>query len=129
MGNKQWFQILQIPNLVCVHFCSLRKMHNNPAINLEEIKIPIIDEYIFLDRKWSFVLHLKHLKSKCDKALQLLWVVAHTAWGAGWKTLLKLYRLQIHSQLNYDSFGYWSARKSYLKVLYKTKSYKPSKLF
>ena len=32
----------------CVHFCSVKKMHNNPVIKLEDTKIPIINEYKFL---------------------------------------------------------------------------------
>ena len=32
----------------CVHFCSLRKMHNNPVIKIEDSKIPVVNEYKFL---------------------------------------------------------------------------------
>ena len=32
----------------CVHFCQLRKMHNNPTLNLEGSEIPVVDQYKFL---------------------------------------------------------------------------------
>jgi len=39
----------------------------------------------------SFISHIKHLKEKCTKALNLLRVIAHTTWGADQQTLLHLY--------------------------------------
>ena len=41
----------------------------------------------------------------------------HTKWGADHQTLLKLYRALVGSQLDYGSFIYRSARKSYVKKL------------
>ena len=45
----------------CVHFRKLRKMHNDPLIKLEDIEIPVVNEYKFLgvifDRKF---IHLTH---------------------------------------------------------------------
>ena len=103
-----------------MHFYSLRKMHNYPAIKLEGTKILIVDEYKFLgvifNKTLSFIPHLKHMKSKGNKVLQPQRVVTHTKWGANWQTL-KLYWLQVCSQLNYGSFVYRSIRKSYLKDL------------
>ena len=32
----------------CVHFCSLRKMHNEPLLKIDDSKIPVINEYKFL---------------------------------------------------------------------------------
>ena len=105
----------------CVYFCQLRKMHNNPLIKLEHTDIPVIDEYKFLgiifDRKFSHIPHIKYLKTKTTQVQQLLRVVAHTKWGADCQMLLKLYRALVHSQLDYGSFIYRSARKSYIKKL------------
>ena len=105
----------------CVHFCQLRKMHNNPHIKFEDTEIPIVDEYTFLgvifDWKLTFIPHIKYLKNKCTRAQQLLPVVTHTEWGADRQTLLKLYRSPIHSKLDYAIFIYSSARRSYLKQL------------
>ena len=41
--------------------------------------------------------------------------MAHTKWGADRQTLLKLYRALVRSQLDYGSFIYTSARKTYIK--------------
>ena len=80
-----------------------------------------INEHKFLDlvfnKKLIFILHLKYLRSSCNKRLQLLHVIAHTEWGADWRTLLKLYMSLIRSKLDYSSFIYQSARKTYLKIL------------
>ena len=71
---------------VCMHFCHLRKAHNDPILTLDGIPIPVVEENKFLgvifDRKLSFIPHIKQLKAKCQKALNLLRVVAHTDWGA-----------------------------------------------
>ena len=32
----------------CVHFCSLRKMHNNPLLKIDDSEIPVVNEYKFL---------------------------------------------------------------------------------
>ena len=72
--------------------------------------------YIF-DRKLSFIPHIKHLKEKCTKALNLLRVVSHTTWGADQQTLLHLYRSLIRSKLDYGCVVYGSARSSYLRIL------------
>ena len=54
--------------------------------------IPVMEESKFLglifDRKLSFISHVKYLKDKCTKALNLLRVIAHT----DQQTLLHLYR-------------------------------------
>ena len=91
----------------------------NPVLKLNSTEIPIVEEHKFLgiifDKKLTFKPHIKHLRSKCNKAIQLLRVIAHTDWGADKKNLLKLYRALIRSKLDYGAFIYGSARKSYLK--------------
>ncbi|GFO15021.1 RNA-directed DNA polymerase from mobile element jockey [Plakobranchus ocellatus] len=63
-------------------------------------------------QKLSLENHVKYLKNKCLKALNLLRVVAHTDWGADRATLLKLYRTLVRSKLNYGSVIYGSAKKT-----------------
>ena len=72
---------------------------------------------ILFDRKLSFIPHIKYLKAKCLKALNLLKVLSHTSWGADRTTLLKLYRSLVRSKLDYGCIIYGSARKSYLQML------------
>ena len=97
----------------CVHFCQLRKQHDDPVLHVYGSPIPVVEESKFLgilfDRKLSFIPHIKYLKAKCLKALILLKVLSHTSWGADRTTLLKLYRSLVRS------YGY--ARKSYLQML------------
>lgn len=96
----------------CVHYCSLRKMHNDPVLKLEASEIPIVNKYKFLsiiyDKKLSVIPHIKYLKNKCTRAQELLKVVANGEWGDDWQTLLKLYRTLIWSQLDYSSLVYRS---------------------
>ena len=106
---------------VCMHFCQLRGMHNDPDLRLDGIPIPVVEEFKFLglifDRKLSFIPHIKFLKAKCQKALDLLRVVSNTDWGADRTVLLRLYRSIIRSKLDYGCSVYGSARKSYLRML------------
>ena len=104
-----------------MHFCSFRKLHNDPVLKIDDSKIPVVNKYKFLgvifDKKLSFIPHIKYLKNKSACAQQLLRAVAHTEWGAVRQTLIKLYRTLLRSQLDYGIFVYRSARKSYLKQL------------
>ena len=105
----------------CVHFCQLRKQHDDPVLHLYGSPIPVVEESKFLgilfDRKLCFIPHIKYLKAKCLKALNLLKVLSHTSWGADRTTLLKLYRSLVQSKLDYGCIIYGSARKSYLQML------------
>jgi len=55
-----------------------------------------------LTKELSFLPHLRYLKNKCTKALNLLRVVAHNSWGADQRTLLHLYRSFIRSKVHVD---------------------------
>ena len=105
----------------CVHFCQLRKVHDDPELYLYGSLIPVVEEFKFLgiifDRKLSFMPHIKYLKAKCLKALNLLKVLSHTKWGADRTVLLQLYRSLIRLKLDYGSIVYGSARKSFLRML------------
>ena len=106
---------------VCMHFCQLRKAHDDPVLILDGQPIPVVEETKFLgvifDKKLTFIPNIKKLKAKCQKALNLLRVVAHTDWGADRKILLNLYRTIVRSKLDYGCIVYGSARPSYLKTL------------
>ena len=104
----------------CVHFCKLRRIHNEPALYLYGSPIPVVEESKFLgvifDRKLSIIPHIRYIKAKCLKALNLLKVLSNTSWGADRPTLLHLYRSLIRSKLDYGSVVYGSARKSCLQM-------------
>ena len=80
-----------------------------------------MEETIFLgvifDRKLSFIPHLKYVKKKALKALNILKVIGNTEWGADRKVMLRLYRSLITSKLDYGCIVYGSARKPYLQML------------
>ena len=61
-------------------------MHAEPDLKLYGTSIPVVNETKFLgvvfDRKLTFVAHIRYLKDRCMKALNLLRVVAHKVWGA-----------------------------------------------
>ena len=105
----------------CVHFCQMRKLHEDPKLFLNNVQIPVVEQAKFLgvifDKKLSFIPHIKYVKSKCLKALNILKVLSNTDWGADRKVLLQLYRALIRSKLDYGSIVYGSARKSYLQML------------
>ena len=105
----------------CIHFCQHRKMHPDPVLKLGDNTLTVTKEYKYLgiifDNKLSFIPHIKYLKKKCNKTIQLLRIIAHTNWGADQKTLLKLYRSLIRSKIDYGCPIYGSARKSYIKEI------------
>ena len=84
---------------VCMHFSNQHSIHAEPDLKLYGASIPVVTEAKFLgvvfDRKLTFAAHIRHLKDRCMKALNLQRVVAHKDWGADCTTLLKLYRLHI----------------------------------
>ena len=59
---------LSFPNqkTQCVHFCQLRKQHDDPVLHLYGSPIPVVEESEFLgilfDRKLSFIPHIKYPK-------------------------------------------------------------------
>ncbi|MDA3086478.1 reverse transcriptase domain-containing protein, partial [Campylobacter sp. CS_ED1] len=105
----------------CVHFCNRRNCNEDPELKIYNTIIPVVAEAKFLgvifDKKLNFKSHISYLKTKCNKALNLLKVLSNTEWGADCFTLLHLYRSLIRSKLDYGSIVYGSARKSYLKPL------------
>ena len=105
----------------CIHFHNRREHFPDPEIRLAKSKIPAVTEAKFLglifDQKLTFRNHIQHLKTSCQKALNILRVVAHTDWGADKKTLLHIYRALVRSKLDYGSIIYGSARPSVLKSL------------
>ncbi|HIP82064.1 MAG TPA: reverse transcriptase-like protein, partial [Desulfocapsa sulfexigens] len=105
----------------CIHFCNMRKVHLDPELFLNKTPIKVVKEVKFLglllDSKLSFIPHIKALKTKCLKALDLLKVISSTKWGGDEQTLLHLYRSLVRSKLDYGSIIYGSARPSYIKQL------------
>ena len=104
-----------------MHICQKRGLHLDPQLFLDKSPIPVVEETKFLgvifDRKLSFIPHLKYVKKKALKALNILKVIGNTEWGEDRKVMLRLYRSLIRSKLDYGCIVYGSARKSYLQML------------
>ena len=68
----------------CVQFCQLRIHHYEPVLHLYGSPNPVVEKSKFLGmifaRKLNFIPHIKYLKAKCLKALNLLKVISHTFW-------------------------------------------------
>ena len=103
---------------VCMHFCRLRSANPNSDLTLNGTLIPVVEQTKFLGVTFdTFIPHIRYLREKCVKALNLLRVVAHTSWGADQHTLLHLYRSLVRFKLDYGSVIYGSAQESYLRML------------
>ena len=104
-----------------MHFCNKRELHPDPELKLYNSPIKIVSETKFLgllfDSKLTFLPHIKMLKNKSLKALNILKFVSSTDWGADSTVLLNLYRSLIRSKLDYGCIVYGSARPSYIKLL------------
>ena len=82
-------------NTVVIHFCKIRKFHLAPDLYLKNHRIPCVEETrvlgLIFDKKLTWVPHLKAVKTKCMKALEILRVLSHTTWCSDRKTLLRLH--------------------------------------
>ncbi|GFR15852.1 uncharacterized protein TNCT_518621 [Trichonephila clavata] len=106
---------------VSVVFSRKRGVFPNPELFIGRSLIKAVKEFKFLglifDQSLRFHRHLKDLKIRSTKVLNILKVLANTRWGADQTSLLRLYRALIRSKLDYGSVVYSSACKSLLKIL------------
>ena len=113
MGHRKWVYIFKNKNKM-IHFWKLSKLHNDPCLKLNESEISVLEQHKFLslifDRKLTFIPHLKYLKIKWSKILQIYR-------GANRNTLIKLYRSLLRSKWIMLNFIYGATRKSYTKIL------------
>ena len=120
MGNWQWLSILKDKNCLYAYLPEKRSPFRSTAFSGSMSNSSSGGDQIsgvIFDRRLSFVLHLKYVKKKALKALNILKVVGNTEWGADRKVMLWLYRSLIRSKLDYGCIVYGSARKSYLQML------------
>ncbi|GBN20509.1 RNA-directed DNA polymerase from mobile element jockey, partial [Araneus ventricosus] len=105
---------------VCVHFCRRRGLHPDPDFQLNGSPILIVQETKFLgiifDTKLTFRSHIKHLKTKCIRTLNIMKVLSSSSWGADKVSLMRIYRSLVRSKLDYGVPVYDSAAKSSLKM-------------
>ena len=81
---------------VGMHFCNKRGLHPDPELKLCNSPTKIVPETKCLgflsDSTFTFLPHIKMLKDKSLKALNILQFVSSTDWGADRMVLLSLYR-------------------------------------
>lgn len=106
---------------VSMHFTKLRGVFPSPQIKLSDNNIPNVQQTkllgMILDPKLTWVPHLKDLKTRCTRALDILKCLSRKTWGADRSTLLHIYRAQIRAKLDYGCGIYSSATKTTLKML------------
>ena len=109
---------------VAIHFWKGTKIED-PRIEINgtrgRVPIKAVNETRFLglifDRRLTFKSHIRDLKLRCLKSLDVLKVVGHTDWGADRKVLLQLYQALVRSKLDYGCIVYGSSAKSNLEIL------------
>lgn len=105
----------------CIHFVNSRGLHPHPELRLNGVELHYTDTAKFLglifDSKLSWEAHIRDLRRRCEKSLNILRILSGVHWGADRKTLLRIYRAVVRSKLDYGSFIYGSANKSKLKML------------
>ena len=66
----------------CMHICHKRCPHLDPQLFLDKTPIPPVEETKFLgvifERQLSFIPHLKYVKKKVLKALNILKVISNS---------------------------------------------------
>lgn len=84
-------------------------------------KISLVNEIVYLgmmfDKKLTWSNHLKNLKQKCQRAMNIVKVLSKQTWGADRKTLTTLYKTLIRSKIEYGAMIYNSASENNLKRL------------
>ena len=105
---------------VAMYFCPDKKCID-PVLKLDNDPIQFVKEAKFLgliwDTKLTFEPHIKYLKARCQKSLNILKVFSRTEWGPKQTTLLKLYRSLVRWKLDYGCIVYGSASKTELAKL------------
>lgn len=106
---------------VGVHFCRKRGCCPDPHVTLDGNQISFQPSAKFLgvtlDKRLTYTAHIKNLRDKCSKSLNVLKCVSRTSYGADRKTLLNLYRSLIRSKMDYACFVYDAASDSAKRCL------------
>ena len=106
---------------VAMHFCRRRRPCPDMSVRLYGELIPVQPEVKFLgvllDSRLTYRPHIKKLRDKCMRALNILKCVARTTYGSDRSTLLLLYRSLVRSKLDYACFIYDNTYESIKSVL------------
>ena len=90
----------------------------DPVLKLDNDPIQFVKEAKFLgliwDTKLTFEPHIKYLKARCQKSLNILKVLSRTEWGADQKNFIETISLTGSIKLDYGCIVYGSASKTAL---------------
>ena len=64
-----------------------------------------------MDEKLTWIPHIKFLKNKCNKRMNLIKVLANNKWGADYEIIKRSYEALVRSKLDYGSIIYDGANK------------------
>ena len=104
-----------------VHFNRKRGPQAEPCVTLygNRINCRASAKYLgaVFDQRLRWTEHIKELKTRATRALDVLKCVSGSKWGGDRTSLLRLYRSLIRSKLDYGCFIYWTASETMLKSL------------
>lgn len=105
----------------CMVFSRRRRAQLMPSLYLAGTPIKVVHKTRYLglmiDSKLTWVSHIRDIRERSQKGINLMRVIAGIKWGADREMLLKVYRSIARSKIDYCSFIYSSARKSTLRQL------------
>ena len=103
---------------VAVHFDRKRGLLQESSLSLNGHRIIFKASTKFLDQRLNWKLHIGHLKTECQKRMNLLRCESSSMrWRADRTTMLSLYRAIIRSKIDYDCMIYGSAKEYILRTL------------
>lgn len=113
--------LFSVEKTVSMHFTRNRGLFPAPSLFLGPRMIRHANETKFLgltlDGRLSYLPHLRSLRQRCLKAVDLLKCLSRLSWGADRTTLLRVYRALIRSKLDYACQIYSSASGTSLRML------------
>lgn len=102
-------------------FTRKRKPFQKPDLFLCGSKINYVNEYKFLgvtfDSKLKWTHHIKEVKAKATRNLNMIKMLAHSKYGSDRKTLLKIHTTMVLPVLDYGNLVYSTANKNLINTI------------
>ena len=113
---------MSISKTKALHICKVRRCSRLPPdLKLNNVAIGAKTEYkflgVFFDEKLNWSYHIKQLRAKCVKRLDLLKLLAHTKWGSDRDIIIRLYIMLIKPKLEYGLEAFFPAKEYLTKSL------------
>ncbi|XP_076626788.1 uncharacterized protein LOC143344536 [Colletes latitarsis] len=105
----------------CILFTKKTKYQTQLKLTMGETELKFVDHIrllgLILDKKLTWVPHMRYLRDSCMKRLNIIKVLANNNWGADQEILLQTYRALIRAKIDYGSTVFNSAKKRTLKII------------